>query len=408
MMAPACGTPTLRAALPILPSQTTSCDSTQTRVLHLPHRPELRAASVRRMRNERTLAIRAGAALLGPDLLEVADATILVRGDIIVGCGAAGDVAVPAGTPAIDASSLTLLPGFIDAHVHIGFVEPATVVRGGVTTVRDLGWPLDEIGRLMAGSEAPGSEGPAITAVGPILTAPGGYPTRAGWAPQGTALEIGSPERADEAVHSLAEWGAAAIKIALNPPAGPVLDTPTLTAITETARSVGLRTTGHVTGLDQLDRALDAGLDELAHMLMSYEAIPDDTIARMVTADMVVVPTLAVRSGADLDQAVDNLRRFAAAGGKVVYGTDLGNSGPQPGIDPLEVAGMAAAEMAPSAIIRSATAGAAAWLGLDDRGVLEQGRRADIIGVSGEPTKRAADLTDVELVMQGGRVVKGS
>ncbi|MGI8774433.1 MAG: amidohydrolase family protein [Actinomycetota bacterium] len=360
------------------------------------------------MRNERTLEIRAGAALFGPDLLEVADATILVRGGIIVGCGAAGDVTVPAGTPVVDASRLTLMPGFIDAHVHIGFVEPAAVVRGGVTTVRDLGWPLDEIGRLMAGSEAPGSEGPAITAVGPILTAPGGYPTRAGWAPRGTGLEVDSPGAAQDAVHSLAKWGASAIKIALNPPAGPVLDTPTLTAITETARSVGLRTTGHVTGLDQLDRALDTGLDELAHMLMSYEAIPDDTIERMVAAGMVVVPTLAVRSGADLDQAVDNLWRFAAAGGRIVYGTDLGNNGPQPGIDALEVAAMAAAGMAPPAIIGSATAEAAAWLGLGDRGILEPGRRADIIGVAGEPTARAADLTNVELVVRAGRVIKGS
>src|SRR2546426_904373 len=81
--------------------------------------------------------------------------------------------------PSSRAPSGTLLPGFIDCHVHLGFFQPRAVLRGGVTTVRDLGWPLDV---ALDG-------GPDVLRAVQILTAPGGYPLRAGWAPKGTARE---------------------------------------------------------------------------------------------------------------------------------------------------------------------------------------------------------------------------
>jgi imidazolonepropionase-like amidohydrolase len=235
-----------------------------------------------------------------------------------------------------------------------------------------------------------------------MLTAPGGYPARAGWAPAGTARELDGPAAARHAVDELASQ-AAIIKIALNPPVGPVLDDATLAAIMETAHGKGLRVTGHVYGLEQLRRAIDAGVDELAHMLMSSEPIPESTIAEMVAAGMAVVPTLSIRTGTDLDIAIDNLHRFHAAGGTIVYGTDLGNEGPRPGIDPLEVGAMARAGISLLDIIRSATVGAARYLDLAGAGVIAPGMDADLVAFRGELSDGPGLLEKVARVWRRGR-----
>jgi imidazolonepropionase-like amidohydrolase len=191
------------------------------------------------------------------------------------------------------------------------------------------------------------------------------------------------------------------VKVALNPPVGPTFDIETLGALVDAAHERGLKVTGHVYGLGELHKALDAGMDELAHMLMSDEVVPDDTIARMVEQDMTVVPTVSIRFGRDRQTTIENLARFRAAGGRVVYGTDLGNEGPLPGIDPLEVSAMSEAGYEPRAIVRSATVDAARWLGLDDRGALAEGRLADIVLFEGA-IESAEDLTRVNAVWRRG------
>ena len=335
--------------------------------------------------------------LAGAGLDPVVGAPLVIEGTRITRIGGylAGDV--------VDARGLTLAPGFIDAHVHIGFHSPRRVVDGGVTTVRDLGWPRAAIDALAGRSRDDSFDGPTIHSVGPILTAPGGYPTRAAWAPPGTGCEVDGPATAEAAVDDLASRRAAAIKIALNPPVGPVFGDATLSALVARAHFRSLKVTVHAYGLDQLDRALDAGVDELAHMLLGPDRIPEATIARMVESGMAVVPTLSIRSGWDRRRAVDNLRRFVRAGGRVVYGTDLGNAGPNPGLDKREVKAMADAGMSGRAIVASATTEARAWLGLDDAGVLEPGAYADVIALGGRPLDDAADITDVRMVWRRGR-----
>lgn len=309
------------------------------------------------------------------------------------------------GSEEVDASGLTLLPGFIDSHVHIAFFDPADVVLGGVTTARDLAWPEDEIFTIARRSREATFRGPEVLATGPMLTVEGGYPTRAPWAPEGTGIIVDGTT-APDVVERLAQHGAVAIKVALNADVGPTLDVETLRTIVRAAHGKGLRVTAHINRLTELDRALDAGVDELAHMLMSSDRIPDEIIRRMVTQGTVIVPTLSCRSGYDLDLAVDNLRRFIHAGGSVIYGTDLGNEGPRPGIDPNEIAGMQRAGMSGIDIVRSATSDAAAWLGLSDRGMLSPGKRADIIGVRGAPEDDPTSLANVALVIRAGELLK--
>ena len=355
------------------------------------------------MTDRPTLAVAAGTAFLGRELTPVSDAVVLVRGREIVAAGPRREVRIPDGAEIVEVTEGTIVPGFMDCHVHIGFAEPAEVLRRGVTVVRDLAWPRDDIYPLARASTEDGFAGPLVLTAGPMLTAPGGYPITAAWAPPGTGLAVDSPDAGRKAVAELAREGVHIVKVALNPPAGDVLDATTLGAIVDEAHRCGLRVTGHIHGIDELHKALDAGIDELAHMLMSPEAIPDGTIRRMVDADVVVVPTLSIFPADQANVAISNVRAFVEAGGRVVYGTDLGNAGPGPGIDALEVGRMEKAGMTAIAIVRSATADAAAWLGLDKKGSLAPGMDADIVCLEGA-IENASDLTRVVGVMREGRV----
>lgn len=348
------------------------------------------------------VTLLARSVLVGEGLAPVSPATVVVeRGRIV----AVGESIRPVAAPTVDLGDMTLLPGFIDAHVHIGFFDPGEVVRGGVTTVRDLGWPPQEIHPLAVASRRR-RDYPLVVAAGPMLTAPGGYPTRAAWAPPGTGREVSGAAEAEAAVDATVAEGAAWIKVALNPPVGPTLDLDTLAAIVREAHARSRRVTAHVTGLAELEKALEAGIDELAHMLMSPEPIPEHLIETMVHNRVVVVPTIAIRSGNDRHVAIANLERFLAAGGVAIYGTDLGNAGPRPGIDPGEVQALARAGMTPRDVIASATVTAARWLSLDRKGIIEPDMDADLIGVDGDPLEDPSVLLRPRFVMrEGTRVV---
>src|SRR5690349_11403535 len=103
-------------------------------------------------------SIYGGSALIGEELERADDVTLSIDGELIAAIDADGS------DDAIDARGLTLIPGFIDAHVHIGFHSPASVLAGGVTTVRDLAWPPEIIFPLAESSAAAGFDGPRILA----------------------------------------------------------------------------------------------------------------------------------------------------------------------------------------------------------------------------------------------------
>ena len=92
--------------------------------------------------------------------------------------------------------------------------------------------------------------------------------------------------------------------------------------------------------------AVDAGVDSLAHTPFT-ERVDDDLVARAVAIGQRWISTLFVNgygeASSDFDRAVDNLGRFRAAGGRVLYGTDLGNGDQPLGVNPAELAGLTAA-----------------------------------------------------------------
>lgn len=324
--------------------------------------------------------------------------TVLVRDGLIAEAGESSAVTVPSGIPVLQAAGYTLLPGLIEGHGHLEFYDPAVVLQGGITTFRDLGWPAERIFPLAESLATPSTSGPALLPAGPMLTAVGGYPSTAFWAPDGTALEVGSTEEARTAVASLATRGARHIKVAQQP-GGPLLSREQLLAIVDEAHRRGLRVSSHVGSLEQLQLAADVGIDELAHGLWSSETVPDSLLDTLVQKKIAWIPTLHCAP----DQTrLDNTRRFVARGGTVLYGTDMGNSGPPPGIDVDELKLMVTSGLTPAQALASATGKAAAVYGLTDRGRIAPGLRADLVWTSGDPTVDLTVLALPALVIRQG------
>ena len=312
---------------------------------------------------------------------------------------AGGGATVAADVPVVDVDGF-VIPGVVDRHVHIGLSEPGAVVAGGVTAVRDLGWPPDAVFPLADASETPGFEGPLIRAVGPMITCRGGYPSRAGWAPSGTALEVGGPDLAAEAVRQvLKESGIGVVKIALNADEGPTLTDEELVAVCDTAHQMEARVTCHAEGRGQVERALGAGVDEFAHCPWS-ETLSDELIAG-VAARMRIVSTLDILSrGSDtpeLRRATDNLNRYLQAGGQVTYGTDLGNGSIPPGIHVGEAWHLHRAGLSTEGVIEAMTFRP-----------LEKDEPADLVALAANPFEDLDALGDVRLVVRAGRVVRSN
>jgi imidazolonepropionase-like amidohydrolase len=252
------------------------------------------------------------------------------------------------GGPAV--SGQVVLPLVLDAHVHLGLVDPSDLPGHGVGRVLDLGWNR-EIRELAAGA-------PVETAyAGQFLTAPGGYPGDRDWAPPGAVAAVHSPVHADEAVAEQVALGATVVKVVLNCDAGPVLDLPVLAAVVAAAHRSRREVVAHVEGQGMVGLALAGGVDVLAHTPWT-ERVGDDEVSRCA-AHQRWVSTLDIHGHGQTtparETAIDNLRRFHASGGRVVYGTDLGN-GPLPvGINAREVDALLRAGLTPDEVIAAMT-----------------------------------------------------
>lgn len=340
-----------------------------------------------------SLKVKAPLAWFGPGRL-VRHAAVIAEGGIITFAGPS------AGSPLADERLEVdgfLMPAIADRHVHVRLADPGAILLGGVAAVRDLAWPADEIFALADASELPSFNGPLIRAAGPMLTGRGGYPTKASWAPPGTGLELDGPEHTARAVNELASRGAGVIKVSLNAEAGPTPSDAELTALVESAHGRGLPVAAHVQGVGQAERAVGAGLDEFAHAPWTDRL--SEQLLEAAARTMRVVSTLDILSFGDvtpeLRTACDNLVRFRAAGGQVVYGTDLGNGAIPPGIDVREALLLhEAVRMSPEEVLTAMTATR-----------LEPGAPADLIALGRDPLEELDALRDLKLVVRAGRVV---
>jgi imidazolonepropionase-like amidohydrolase len=237
-------------------------------------------------------------------------------------------------------------PALYDAHVHLAFGSMAEMRRGGVHAVRDLGAPPHLAARW---------RGTDVQVAGPLLTAPGGYPSN-GWGAAGFARFVTDVDDAQAAVDEL---DADIVKVALEPRGGPVPSPEVVAAIVAAAHQRGLQVTAHALTEAMVERALDGGVDELCHT--PYEVLSRTCVDRVARAGIPVVSTIETLRGA----APANAKALHEAGVRLVYGTDLGNGGTRPGADPRELTHLAEAGLGPLGALRAATRPDAPYVVLD-------------------------------------------
>lgn len=406
-----------------------------------------------------TLALRGGTRIDGRGGTPVRSSLIIARGEVISHIGT-GDPT--RGVPTLELDGCTVLPGLIDAHVHLGLssdIERFTARRvslaeiaarifrtceetldAGFTTVRDCGG-ID--GGVVAVVEQGLVRGPRVICAGPIHSQTGGHgqldPTtaevgRAGWQDHigltAAARACDGPDQVRWATREAFRRGASFIKMCVT--GGMVSHSDRLedtqftvdeirAAVVEAAAR---RTyvTVHSHNADGIRNAIAAGvrciehgsfLDEEAARQMAdakVSFVPTLAVTRLLETDyaeMGLSPDIATRAAGVLKAAVNSIHIAKAAGVNVGAGSDL--IGPLQNRRGLELVLRATATDPMEAIVAS-TATNARIIGLQQRlGTLEEGKLADLIAVRGDPLAEPAVLDDpskIVLVVKGGRVVK--
>ncbi|MEZ4482440.1 MAG: amidohydrolase family protein [Dehalococcoidia bacterium] len=360
-----------------------------------------------------------------------------VEADVVVDGAVIGAVGSGASAPqTIDVSGATILPGLIEAHAHLCFnaqrdwrqvydadtpgrmmVRMAgnaqSMLRAGITTVRDLGAPTALAVELRDALRAGLATGPDLLVAGAPITTTGGHCYFIGGEADG-ALEVRT--RVREFVRSGVDW----IKImATGGNMTPGTNTlaaqfrvEELQAAVEEAHRLGRKVTAHCHGTEGIRVAVDARVDGIEHCSFNapgaIEYVPD-LIAAIAEAGIVVSPTVSVASGqwADterLGQRGRVLRGLLDQGARMLMSTDCGIPGvPHDalagGMKVLrDIAGLSDVET-----LKLATSRSAELLGLGDRGTIEAGKRADLLVVDGDPTQDLTALTHVRLVVAAGK-----
>ena len=376
----------------------------------------------------------------------VPDARIVIEGDRIQ---AVNPATLPAGVRVIDLGDLTLAPGFIDTHTHLGgeigpnmLLEPVTTTEvdaafnavknghktlmAGFTTVRDYGGSVTvglgkavEKGDIIAPRVVPSRNSLGIT---------GGHCDVTGYAPG--VLEQGikdgvadGPWEVVQSVRYQIKHGAQVIKtcatagvLSLEGPVGAQQYTyEELKAMVDEAARHDVKVAAHAHGVEGIKAAVRAGVASIEH----GSILDDEAIALMKQHGTYLVPTAYLRERINLavlpplirrkaesilPQARESNRKAIATGVKIAFGTDAGVF--PHGENAKEFNTYVRLGMTPLAALRSATLNAADLLGKTDRGAIAVGKLADIIAVQGNPLEDITATERVQFVMLGGRVVK--
>jgi len=367
---------------------------------------------------------------------------VIIEGERIKAVGSR--LAVPQGARVIDLGERTLLPGLIDAHVHIaggggpnagvarsalkGAANAKKTLEAGFTTVRSMGGGSFAGIALRDAINDGDVVGPRIFDAGTLLAVTGGHCSGPRLAP---GVSVESPGVADDAagfvrkVREQVKYGADFIKICIT--GGFVSGTdPTTTqfteeevrAVVETAHRYGKKVAVHAHATDGVKLAARLGADSIEH-----GSLIDDEGIRLIKGNpkQVVVPTLSVY-GTALDRAKavgaspsalvqlqrvlevyeGNARKIVKAGIPVIYGTD----GP-PGNNASEFPLLVGLGLSPLQVLQSATIRSAEFLGVaSDIGSVGAGKYADIIAFDSDPLADIEQFRQVRWVMKGGVVHK--
>jgi imidazolonepropionase-like amidohydrolase len=360
--------------------------------------------------SDQPLVITGGLLIDGTGSLPDEDVVVVVLNGRIAEIGPKTKVKIPDDSKVIDVNGGTVLPGFINAHVHRAY-NPHQLqawAESGVTTVRDLAAypPFSFYETRNNLNKDP--KNARLVAAGPQMTAgfvPRGYPS---------SVFVYTVEQARAESERILREGADLLKIMLESNWGnQVMSEEVARAIVETAHRQGKKVSAHISLSRDIETVVNVGVDDLAHMAL--DKVPNELLKKVVDAGIYWTPTIEMWKGFVLKGIapdtyfLDNLGRFAKAGGKVALGTDYGG-GPfqfELGMPMKEIQWMHEAGMSPSDIIISATKNAAEVCGLGrELGTLEQGKIADIFIIEGNPLKDLNNLTNVKIVIKGGVIIK--
>ena len=343
----------------------------------------------------------------------VEDAVLVISNGRIIAAGPRDTTEIPILSEVLDVSGMTVLPGFFNAHVHRGLstANLEAWAQDGVTTVRDLG--CDEYSLAAFRTYFPPEPHRArLVAAGPLITVPSGYPI----VPFGGSWNtvVTSVNDARETGERLLDNGADLLKLALETGTMfgqpiPVMSLAEASMLVRVAHGRDTVVSAHITSTVDLDLALDAGADDLAHMAVD-RLLTTAEVQRLVNDEVSWVPTLELwLCSGQQAMAVANLRRFVAGEGRVALGTDYAGytCNWELGMPMTEISLMAEAGMTPMQIIVAATLNAARVSNLEhDLGTLEQGKIADLFAVEGDPLSDLDALLDVRLVIHEGTVIR--
>ncbi|NHK29109.1 amidohydrolase family protein [Parvularcula flava] len=378
----------------------------------------------------------------------VSPATVLVENGRIASLSPSAEQ-VNNADETIDLGGRTLLPGFIDMHTHLAYdigtdwvTEPVRwteadfALRGasnakktleaGFTTVRELGSPMNVSSSLDEAANRGLIVAPRIFAANSSLSVTGGHCDVTGFAPgilEGD-VKSGLADGADEflkATRYQIKHGAKVIKVCAT--AGVLSFEATLgaqqmtmeemRAVVEEAERHGVRVAAHAHGTEGIIAASEAGIHSIEHA-----SIITDEAARVLKANgTYIVPTLYLSESIDYDALPAPIRKKAEdvmpmmdesfrvamrRGVKIAFGTDAGVY--PHGDNAKEFAYRVNLGQSEIEALRSATTYAADLLGVSDRGLIAQGRYADIVAVDGDPLEDITTTETVSFVMKGGTV----
>ena len=338
----------------------------------------------------------------------------------------------------IDVSGKTVLPGLIDLHTHLTYVDPplstiedgndadATLratqrlryfIESGITSVRDVASAGSITYRLKEWVRRNDLPGPRVFAAGQLITAPGGHGSEGGLQVNdvGSIVTVTGADAWRGAVRDMFRRGADVIKIASH------FARDEVRAAVDEAHALGLKVTCDCETF-YIQWAVKAGVDMIEHPLPRT----DETIQLMAARKVEAVPTVYIytilfdKSGGGYFGStsrrfnfndslnLDVMRRMHRAGVKLGVGTDLVvdwyRQLPAPYINELKY--FTAVGYSPAEALVAATKTNAELLDMDDKlGTLTPGKLADVLVVDGRPDERLDDLAKVDLVIRDGWVV---
>ncbi|GJF33434.1 amidohydrolase [Kitasatospora sp. NE20-6] len=316
----------------------------------------------------------------------------------------------PTGARTTDCGGAVLLPGLIDAHIHLGGRETLEKLTAhGVTTGLDMAtWPPQRLAALRglpALTDIRSAGTPAIGPGGPHARIPG-------LAEAATLLD---PADAERFVTDRIAEGSDYIKVVLEAPGEGGPELPVVTALVAAARSHGRTVVAHASSPGAYALALDAGVDMITHVPLGRPLSATD-VARTAADGRVSIPTLSMMEGTAAARgrpeafgaALESVGALHRAGVPVLAGTDANS---QPGVPAAiehgsslhhELELLVEAGLSTVEALRAATVLPARHFRLADRGAVAPGLRADLLLVEGDPLTDIRATRAVRAVWCGG------